>query len=112
MSETKPSLPIGLWVCLVIIVPGIFDPFPNVAMHVVKAKGVARKLAHRGGIIPLVASLLLALTTLVCTVVGKRVIGYVTPWVIRMGCLGIGHGASCIFPFGLAQQAIRLAGHS
>ena len=81
----------------VILVPAILNPFPNVAVHVVKSKCV--RLERSGGRrlfeIPLSAA------AIAVGVAGAR---FVTP-----GIAGIGATAGAVLPFGLAQEPVLLA---
>jgi len=50
----------------IVVMPGVFDPFPDIAMHVMETEGIWRKLSHWGRVNPLIPPLGLAPAALVC----------------------------------------------
>src|SRR5262249_12478969 len=92
----------------IIVMRGVLDPFPDIAVHVVKPESVWRKLPHRSRVIPLVASLDLALAALIRAVVGVLVACLVAPGIRWMGRIDAGDAARRVFPFRLGQQPVRL----
>src|SRR5262245_50061073 len=84
---------------IVVALIAVFDPFPNVAMHVVQAERIGSKRADWCGlnILPLAAA-----TAAVCISLSD---------LIAPGIGGVLTGACCVLPFGLGEKSVALAGH-
>ena len=89
----------------------VFDPLPDITLHVVKPERVRWKLSHRSRVVPLVASFDLGKATPVRAVVGLFVARLVAPGIEWVGGISAGDAARCVFPFRLGQQSIRFACH-
>ena len=92
---TRPGAAIVRRVCIVAV--AVRHPLPDIAVHVIKPKGIGRKAPHRGRlfIIPLAAAAI---------AVGPVAADGVAPAVA-----GARAGPRRVFPFRLARQAIALA---
>ena len=89
------------WCPIVVVVPAILRPLPNIAMHVMDFEFVGRKAADRCCVYPLIATNSKPVAAFVFPVIGKIVARLIAPPVFRhRSCAG--H----IFPFRFAQQTI------
>ena len=92
--------------------PGVLDPLPHIAVHVMQPKRIGRELADRSRVEPPVASLHVAITALIRPIVGVFVARRVPPPIRRVRGLGARHSTRGIFPLGLAQQPVWPACHA
>src|SRR5262245_17771466 len=91
---------------LIVAVPTVLHPFPDVAVHVMKAERICRKLPDWGGVLPLVPAFRLSARIAKIRILVARL---VTPPIAFARRRRTRHAPRRVFPLRFAQQPVRLS---